>query len=101
MTSTPKQQTWISDIREGLKELNKDFFYYFNDATKNQRRIKFFTQDRHSLSIDELVKLQRFIEKRRPDLNVTVKDWSKSPTVGPFSYNGPTYCVYYKPKVQV
>jgi hypothetical protein len=95
-----KHQSWISDIREGLKELNKDFFYYFNDVTKNQRRIKFFVQYQKGLSIDELFKLQSFIEKRRPSLNVTVKDWSNAPTTGPLGYSGPTYCVYYKPKVR-
>ena len=94
-----KKQTWISDIRDGLKELNKDFFYYFNDVTTNQRRIKFYVQDKHTLNVADLFKLQGFIEKRRPYLNVTVKDWTKK-AEGPFSYNGPTYCVYYKPKVQ-
>ena len=98
MTNTSKHQAWISDVREGLKELNKDFFYYFNDATKNQRRIKFYTQRDNDLTIDDLFKLQSFIEKRRPFLNVTVMNWKTN--AGPFAYGGPTYCVYYKPKVQ-
>ena len=96
MNNTSK--TWISDIREGLKELNKDFFHYYNDSTPNQRRIKFYTPQGNDLTIDDLCKLQSFIEKRRPFLNVTVSN--RKSTNGPFSYGGPTYCVYYKPKVQ-
>ena len=100
ITSVMKQQhTWISDVREGLKQFNKDFFYYFNDATLRQRRIKFYTTKQHALKPDELYELQSFIEKRRPYLNVTVKDWTNSAYSSPFSHAGPTYCVYYKPKV--
>lgn len=96
-----KKQTWISDIQEGLKELNKDYSLYHNDVTKNQRRIKFYATKNNALRVDELFVLQQFIQNRRPELNVTVKDWTNSPTSGPFSFVGPTYCVYYKPKVQV
>ncbi len=91
--------TWIGDVREGLKLFNKDFFYYFNDATLRQRRIKFYTTKQHALNAGELCELQSFIEKRRPYLNVTVKNWTDNAYGGPFSYGGPTYCVYYKPKV--
>ena len=95
-----KQHTWISDVREGLKQFNKDFFYYFNDATLRQRRIKFYTTKQHALDAQELIDLQKFIEKRRPELNITVKNWTNNAYSGPFSHAGPTYCVYYKPKVQ-
>ena len=94
------ERTWISDVREGLKELNKGVSYYYNDLTDNQRRIKFFTENQEKLGFEELTKLQGFIEKRRPELNVFVKDWTRS-AKGPWSYGGPTYCVYYKPKVQI
>jgi hypothetical protein len=98
MTNTPKYNSWISDVREGMKELNKDFFYYFNDKTDNQRRIKCYTSRDNDLTIDDLVKLQSFIEERRPYLNVTVTNWKTNS--GPYSYEGPAFCVYYKPKVQ-
>ena len=93
-----KRHTWISDVREGLKQFNKNFFHYYNDANLRQRRIKFLTSDRDTLNAQELVDLQKFIEKRRPYLNVTVKNWTNRES-GPWSYNGPQYCVYYKPKV--
>ena len=96
---TKQKHTWISDVREGLKQFNKDFFCYFNDATLSQRRIKFYTSKLQPLDAQELVDLQKFIEKRRPELNVTVKNWTNSAYSGPFSYGGPAYCVYYKPKV--
>lgn len=94
-----KQHTWISDVREGLKQSNKDFFYYYNDANLRQRRIKFITSDRDALNAQELIDLQQFIEKRRPELNITVRDWTHKSYGGLFSYGGPQYCVYYKPKV--
>ena len=99
MKKKQNNHTWISDVREGLKQFNKDFFYYFNDRTLTQRRIKFLTSDRDTLNAQELIDLQQFIEKRRPELNVTVKDWTHKNYGSPFSYSGPQYCVYYKPKV--
>ena len=99
MNGTP--HSWISDIREGLKEINKDFFHYYNDNSDNQRRIKFYTPQGQTLNIAELFELQSFIEKRRPYLNVSVKDWTNRSGNSPWSYSGPTYCVYYKPKVEV
>ena len=98
MKKKQNNHTWISDVREGLKQFNKNFFHYYNDANLRQRRIKFLTSDRDTLNAQELVDLQQFIEKRRPYLNVTVKNWTNRES-GPWSYNGPQYCVYYKPKV--
>jgi hypothetical protein len=86
-----KKLTWIGDIRAGLLCSPKWTPTYYNDATDNQRRIKFYTNA--PLDVNRLAKLQEVIEKRRPHLNVSVKGH-----YGPMLNE--TY-VYYRPKVQI
>ena len=86
-----KKLTWIGDIRAGLMCSPKWTPTYYNDATDNQRRIKFYTNA--PLDLGSLVMLQEVIAERRPHLNVSVKS-ENSPRLN-------QTCVYYRPKVQV
>lgn len=91
MQTNKKKLTWVGDIRDAMNTSEDWPQIYYNDTTKNQRRIKFYTNK--PLGIDILSRIQEVIQKRRPYLNVSVKH---SP--GPLTNE--TY-VYYTPKVQI
>ena len=91
--------TWIGDVREAINAVGGEFYgNVFNDRNATCRRLKFCarldTDNGGELTDDQLVKMQRVIEARRPGLNVTVSRWE--------SVNGwqgfGNVVVYYRPK---
>ena len=97
MKTKPKSLTWTGDLRAALGAVvlgTGDLHFtpaHFNDRNQTCRRIKF--SYRSNLSDLDLDIMQKVIQSRRPELNVTVGRWENS------LYGN--YVVYYRPKVGV
>lgn len=94
-----KKVTWAGDVREAINAVGAETYgVAFNDRHKTCRRLKFCarmdTDNGGELTDDQLVKMQRVIEARRPGLNVTVSRWESANGWQGFG----NVVVYYRPK---
>lgn len=88
--------TWNSDVRVALAAVGLEQFdgIIYNDLRKIGRRMKFYVDN---LTDESLAEMQRVIQARRPEMNVTVSRWySKTDWDG---YGN--VVVYYKPKTSL
>ena len=95
--------TWTGDVKVALEAVGAEFYgLCFNDRHLTCRRLKFNarldTDNGGELTDDHLAEMQRVIQDRRPDLNVTVSRWLN----GRKGYKGwagfGNVVVYYRPK---
>ena len=91
--------TWTGDVKAALESIGAESYgSMFNDKHLTCRRLKFCTRldtdNGGELTDDQLAEMQRVIQARRPDLNVTVSRWE---TQGGWQGFGNTV-VYYRPK---
>lgn len=90
--------TWSNDLRAALVAIGYDedghdpLRGYFNDKHLTCRRIKFTVNE--ELTDEKLVLMQKAIQVRRPDLNVTVSRWETRNGWQGFG----NVVVYYRPK---
>ena len=97
-----KKVTWTGDVDEAVNAIGAyRYSSVFNDRHLTCRRLKFTVRsdidNGGELSDEQLAVMQRVIQARRPDLNVTVSRWE--------SYRGwqgfGNVVVYYRPKTGV
>ena len=91
--------TWTGDVKAALEAVGAESYgLAFNDRRKTCRRLKFCarldTDNGGELTDEHLAVMQRVIQARRPELNVTVSRWDSR--VGWRGFGNTV--VYYRPK---
>jgi hypothetical protein len=85
--------TWTGDVRAALEVTGiESYGVAFNDKHKTCRRLKFTI--RENVTDEQLAEMQRVIQARRPNLNVTVSRWESTNGWRGFG----NAVVYYRPK---
>lgn len=95
--------TWTGDVRAALEAIGaENYGPMFNDRHKTCRRLKLSvrvdTDNGGEVTDFDLYTMQRVIQERRPDLNVTVSRWLNQ-SKGYRGWAGfGNVVVYYRPK---
>jgi len=86
--------TWTGDVDAAVTAIGRGSYRrgIFNDKHKTCRRLKFVVRD---VTDEDLETMQKVIQERRPNLNVTVARWDK----GWYGYGN--VVVYYRSKNSV
>jgi F0F1-type ATP synthase delta subunit len=92
MITKTKRINWIQDIRDGFlfAGVGDHIGTYFNDLHQTCRRIKLYVSQ--DLTDEQLEKVQKYVQSKKNEYNVTVARWSGNRWYG-------NVVVYFRPKV--